>query len=659
MSLVKHGIAAIALLCAMVVSGLPAQADGTLWVWGSNVGDGTTNASGKPVHIASLGTVRSVASSYNHTRAVRSDGTVWAWGMNDHGQLGDGTSVYSAAPVQVVGLAGATAVAAGLYHSLALLSDGSVWAWGDNRYNQLGDGTTTSRAAPVPVPGIAGITAVAGGGVHSLALSSDGAVWAWGDNSAGQLGDGTTTSRTTPVQVVGLTDVTAIAGGSAHGLALRSGSTVWAWGYNGYGQLGDGTTTDRPTPFQVPCLAGAVAVASQGNASMALTSDGAVWTWGHNGSAQLGDGTTADRWSPLPVPGLVGVKAIAAGYMHGLALRSDHTVWAWGLTGATASSAADYRPVQIRGMMAVQSLAAGFMTSMALLSPIPTAIHAVDRTGTIQTSLTARAYLRRLSDNAWLTGRSITFAVDGVPIGTSTTDAYGLAACDWTIGPGPVTRAIQVAFPGELAYQASSASATLSAQTATKAYVVDRAAKLKTYVVLKAYLFLTSNAPLTGKPLTVKLDGTVVGSANTNALGYVQFGYVVAAAAGAGTRTIMADFAGGAGYAASSATGTLSVTHGDLYLWPYIRTGKVGTSHALRAYVRSLPDYVIQPGKSIVFSVGGTEIGTASVGADGWAAAVWSIPADEPSGAHTATAAFAGDAWYQAVSVNTTFNVVP
>ncbi|MCX6360150.1 MAG: hypothetical protein NT029_10095 [Armatimonadetes bacterium] len=643
----------------MVVSGLPAQADGSLWVWGSNVGDGTTSSSRKPVHIASLGTVRSVASSYNHTLAVRSDGTVWAWGMNDHGQLGDGTSVYSAAPVQVVGLANATAVAAGFYHSLALRTDGSVWAWGDSRYNQLGDGTTTSRAVPGQVPDVAGITAVAGGGVHSLALSSDGAVWAWGANNNGQLGDGTTTSRTTPVQVAGLTDVTAIAGGSAHGLALRSDGTVWAWGYNGYGQLGDRTNTDRPTPFQVPDLAGVIAVASQGNASMALTSDGVLWAWGHGVAGELGNGALADRWFPLPVPGLTGVTAIAAGYIHGMALRSDDTVWAWGWTGARSGGYVQTTPAQVRGVTGVISLTGGYMSCLAIVAPIPTAIHAVDRTGTISTSLTAKAYLRRLSDNAWLTGRSITFAVDGVPIGTSTTDAYGLAACDWTIGPGPVTRAIQVAFPGELAYQASSASATLTALTATKAYVVDRTAKLKTYVVLKAYLFLTSNAPLTGKPLTVKLDGTVVGSANTNALGYVQFGYVVAAAAGAGTRTIMADSAGGAGYAASSATGTLSVTHGDLYLWPYIRTGKAGTNHALRAYVRSLPDYVIQPGKTIVFSVGGTEIGTAAVGADGWATSVWSIPADEPAGAHTAHAAFAGDAWYQAVSVNTTFNVVP
>jgi hypothetical protein len=47
------------------------------------------------------------------------------------------------------------------------------------------------------------------------------------------------------------------------------------------------------------------------------------------------------------------------------------------------------------------------------------------------------------------------------------------------------------------------------------------------------------------------------------------------------------------------------------------------------------------------------------VAADGWATVNWSIPAGEATGAHTATAEFAGDAWYVAVTASTAFNVVP
>jgi hypothetical protein len=85
----------------------------------------------------------------------------------------------------------------------------------------------------------------------------------------------------------------------------------------------------------------------------------------------------------------------------------------------------------------------------------------------------------------------------------------------------------------------------------------------------------------------------------------------------------------------------------------------VGTTHPLKSYVRSLPDYVIQPGKSITFKVNGSVIGSANVAADGWATVNWAIPAGEPTGSHTATAEFAGDRWYLAASGGTAFNVVP
>ena len=103
----------------------------------------------------------------------------------------------------------------------------------------------------------------------------------------------------------------------------------------------------------------------------------------------------------------------------------------------------------------------------------------------------------------------------------------------------------------------------------------------------------------------------------------------------------------------------LGVAQGNLYIWPYVRSAKRGIPHPLKAYVRSLPDYVIQPGKSIAFSVNGTAVGSSTVAEDGWASVTWTVPWGEPTGSHTATAAFAGDSWYAAVSANTTFNVVP
>jgi hypothetical protein len=315
---------------------------------------------------------------------------------------------------------------------------------------------------------------------------------------------------------------------------------------------------------------------------------------------------------------------------------------------------------EIRGAFAGDSaLKPGVGSGTLTITQSGTSLFTVDRSGIITTPVTLKAYLKRLTDNAWVAGRPVRFLIDGVEVGSPVTDTQGEAALAWTINAGPALRGIRAEFAGDAAYTASFGTAKLTAQTvATKVYVVDRTAKVKSYTVLKAYLYLLNNSVAPGKPMTVKLDGVVLGSATTNPSGYVQFGYTVAEGIGAGARVIRGEFAGDAGYNASANTGKLTVTKGDLYIWPYVRSGARGSAHPLRAYVRSLPDYVIQPGKAITYRVNGTDIGAANVGADGWASVTWSIPAAEPTGAHTATAAFAGDAWYNTQSASTTFNVV-
>jgi hypothetical protein len=287
-------------------------------------------------------------------------------------------------------------------------------------------------------------------------------------------------------------------------------------------------------------------------------------------------------------------------------------------------------------------------------------LYVPDRSGIIGEATYLRAYLRRSTDSATLPGRTVAFSVAGADVGTAVTDASGQASLAWVITAGDATRTLSASFAGDDLYTGSAGSATLTAQTlATKVYVVDRTQKIRQYTVLKAYLYTLANAVIPNKPITVKVDGAPVGTGNTNASGYVQFGYTVPEGGGSGLRTISGAFAGDPGYLASSNTGKLTVTKGALYLWPYIRSGKRGADHPLRAYVRSLPDYVIQPGKSITFKVSGSVIGTAVVAADGWAAVTWAIPAGEPTGAHTGAAEFAGDAWYSATTATSSFNVVP
>ncbi len=305
---------------------------------------------------------------------------------------------------------------------------------------------------------------------------------------------------------------------------------------------------------------------------------------------------------------------------------------------------------------------AGFGTAMlTVLDPVATSVFVPDRTGTITDPVVLKGYLYRTSDKVYLSGKGLSFSVAGTAVGSADTDAGGQAQLTWTITAGDASRTIQADFAGDAGALASSGYGMLSAQTVnTKVYVVDRLnVKIKTYTVLKAYLYTMANAIITGKTMSMTVDGSALGTQATNSGGYISFGYTVPEGSGAGLRVVGASWAGNAGYAASANTGKLGVVQGNLYIWPYVRSANRGRTLPLKAYVRSLPDYVIQPGKSVAFSVNGTGVGSANVAVDGWASVNWFVPWGEPTGSHTATAAFAGDSWYAAVSANTTFNVVP
>ncbi len=131
------------------------KSDGTVWVWGSTrLGDGTTNRSQIPVQVCApgetapctnfLSDVVIVSSKHFTTIALKKDGSVWVWGDN----LGDGTLNSSTTPVQLCApgeIAPCESFISNVIRvstngsSLALKSDGTVWAWGSQLGLPLGE----------------------------------------------------------------------------------------------------------------------------------------------------------------------------------------------------------------------------------------------------------------------------------------------------------------------------------------------------------------------------------------------------------------------------------------------------------------------------------------------------------------------------------------
>ena len=271
---------------------LALAANGTIYAWGYNgngqLGDGTFLNRQAPVAVllgaAPAGTrFVQVAVGGAHSLALAADGTIYAWGNNSgNGRLGDGTTTGHATPVAVVpGAVPAgtrfAQIAAGTNHSLALAANGTVYAWGSDDYGQLGDNASYFRQlAPVAVlmgaaPAGTRFVQVIAGEYHSLALAADGALYSWGGNANGQLGDNSFTQRNTPVrESSGGTGWTAVAMGPfvRHSLALGAQGAVFSAGRNFSGQLGDGSTTDSPVFVRnlapLPVHAAATGVAAFG-----------------------------------------------------------------------------------------------------------------------------------------------------------------------------------------------------------------------------------------------------------------------------------------------------------------------------------------------------------------------------------------------------------
>lgn len=125
---------------------------------------------------------------------------LWSWGQNSFGQLGLGDTTDRSSPVQIGVDTDWAMVATSWNHTLALKTGGSLYAWGDNFFGQFGNGGTVSRSSPVLVSGATFSWVWAGGNGNSFA-SNGSSLYVWGYNSAGALGLGNTTNRSSPVQL--------------------------------------------------------------------------------------------------------------------------------------------------------------------------------------------------------------------------------------------------------------------------------------------------------------------------------------------------------------------------------------------------------------------------------------------------------------------------
>ncbi len=238
--------------------------DGKVYGCGFNgtgqLGNGTSANQYTPVRCGSLTNIVQISMSgmQHHAYAVEANGNLWVWGSNNNGQLGLGDGATRLTPilhpslnnvVKAVASAGYTTAGNGPAGcGLVLRADGTIWTTGYNGYGQLGLGDTTDRTSFTQIIHAAFFTDIfAGDGRYPAfgAISQQKELYLWGYNGYGQIGNGNTANVASPFKPAGTFqgNVTkAVMGGgvSTDGCVLQAGNQLWSTGYNANGNLGIG-----------------------------------------------------------------------------------------------------------------------------------------------------------------------------------------------------------------------------------------------------------------------------------------------------------------------------------------------------------------------------------------------------------------------------------
>jgi hypothetical protein len=209
---------------------------------------------------------------------------------------------------------------------------------------------------------------------------------------------------------------------------------------------------------------------------------------------------------------------------------------------------------------------AGSTTASLTVNPVAK-VSALSASGSQGSLVTLCAYLWQGKTMAGLTGKQLTYSIDGGPainFGSLTSGAYGRASSAYTI-PGAMSvgaHAVTVAWAGGGGYAAAQGTSTLtvSGQARTYIWVHNHGATQNAATRLTCYLYdYRRNGdliPVPGKSISFSVAGTPVNSAITDSSGKA---FVLHTPASTGALAQSMSFAGDAVYAAGTGSGTLTV----------------------------------------------------------------------------------------------------
>ncbi len=291
-------------------------------------------------------------------------------------------------------------------------------------------------------------------------------------------------------------------------------------------------------------------------------------------------------------------------------------------------------------------------TDTLTISKGDTVVVASPSSGAAGSAATLEAALTRVSDGAALQDRPVRFLVEGTFVGEDDTDGLGRAGLDYLIpsGTDPGIIPYSAEFVGDATYFPSADGDDIAVSVGTDLVPDNVTGQIGQTVQLSAHLARSDNGlPVAGQSVNFLVEGSAAGSDDTDALGIASAPYALAESIGPGVWRLDATYEGECGFGPSSGIADLTILAANTSLYTIDRTGTITGLVILRQFdLKRLSDNAMLEGKTILFKIDGTEVGTAFTNAGGDSTLNWIITNGPAT--RTITAWFAGDAAYNGCS---------
>jgi hypothetical protein len=265
------------------------------------------------------------------------------------------------------------------------------------------------------------------------------------------------------------------------------------------------------------------------------------------------------------------------------------------------------------------------------------------------------ATLMNTSTSQPISGQTVTFTLDGTPVGSAMTDSNGVATLPdvaTTDGAGTYPGVVVASYAGDANYMAATDATGdfVVSQAATSLGSVSGTATYGGTATLVATL-TGPNGPISGQSVTFTLDGVSVGSTQTDSNGIATLtGVATIDTAGTHTGAVVASYTGDTNYtAATDATGDLVVSQASTSLGTVSGAETVGGSATLTATLTDTSNGQPISGQTVDFTLDGNSFGSALTDSNG-VATLTGVGTSDPAETYpnAVIASYTGDTNYSA-----------